>query len=67
MRKRKKLAIFYPIIQGKIDMNYPHAGEQVEVIEEIYYSFCEPDDPICTIRYSDGTTGWWNKRDLKYI
>lgn len=62
-----KKAKFLPKVQGKIDMEYPRAGEIVTVIEECFYKFSPVDDPMCTIRFKDGSLGWWNKRDLQYL
>ena len=61
-------AILKPIIQGKVDMNYPHAGEKVKILQR---EFCgkwdREDDPLYRVEYANGELGWWNKRDLQKI
>ena len=64
---KKQRAVFMPIIQGRIDMTYPRCGQEVTILSIDHYSFTEPEDPMCTIQFDDGTLDWWNLRDLKII
>lgn len=64
---KKVKAILKPMIQGKIDMTFPRAGEVVTILCENHYSFCDPNDPLYDVEFQDGEVQVWNKRDLEML